>query len=50
MSQYAVLDESTEREGEGGKTEWVHNCGEVLMGATVYHPIHDGPFPLSGSG
>lgn len=25
-------------------------CGTVLLGVRVHHPIHDGPFPLSGSG
>lgn len=26
------------------------DCGSDIMGARVAHPIHDGPFPLSGSG
>lgn len=25
-------------------------CGNEILSATVAHPIHDGPFPLSGSG
>ena len=25
-------------------------CGSEIQGVTVLHPIHDGPFPLSGSG
>ena len=25
-------------------------CGSEIQTTTVYHPIHDGPFPLSGSG
>ena len=25
-------------------------CDSNILGATVAHPIHDGPFPLSGSG
>ena len=25
-------------------------CQSEIMSATVVHPIHDGPFPLSGSG
>jgi len=25
-------------------------CGAEIEGERVYHPIHDGPFPLSGSG
>jgi hypothetical protein len=25
-------------------------CGEKIMAAEVAHSIHDGPFPLSGSG
>ena len=25
-------------------------CGSTVMAGTVAHPIHDGPFPLSGSG
>lgn len=25
-------------------------CATVILGAQVAHPIHDGPFPLSGSG
>lgn len=27
-----------------------NDCGATIMSATVAHPIHDGPFPLSGSG
>lgn len=27
-----------------------HSCGEEIMAATVYHPIWDGPFAMSGSG
>jgi hypothetical protein len=47
MPDYPVLAEST-RQAAGG---WVHDkCGTELLGAKVYHPIHDGPFPLSGSG
>jgi hypothetical protein len=43
--RYAVLDESVEVNGE-----WLHRCGTVLASQVVSHPIHDGPFPLSGSG
>ncbi len=25
-------------------------CATVILGARVEHPIHDGPFPLSGGG
>lgn len=42
---YPILEESTHHDGE-----WTHTCGTVLLGARVHHPIHDGPFPLSGSG
>ncbi len=35
-----------------GKNEELqcNTCGSDIMVATVAHPIHDGPFPLSGSG
>jgi hypothetical protein len=26
------------------------DCGSDILAAKVAHPIHDGPFPLSGSG
>src|SRR3989338_9544490 len=26
------------------------SCGSEILAARVAHPIHDGPFPLSGSG
>lgn len=44
--KWLVLTESTGKEGEGYK----HKCGTEIKGARVAHPIHDGPFPLSGSG
>ena len=43
---WLVLSESTGKEGVGFK----HKCGTEIQGARVAHPIHDGPFPLSGSG
>lgn len=44
---YTILTEST-RQSDGG---WKHDkCGTELLGANVHHPIHDGPFPLSGYG
>ena len=27
-----------------------NKCGTEIQGRTVTHPVHDGPFPLSGSG
>ncbi len=36
---------------EGDNQEYVCNSRDSeILGATVAHPIHDGPFPLSGSG
>ena len=29
---------------------WQHKCGATIQTARVHHPIHDGPFPLSGGG
>ncbi|MDD2678685.1 MAG: hypothetical protein PHT91_00710 [Candidatus Nanoarchaeia archaeon] len=26
------------------------SCGSEILGARVAHPVHNGPFPLSGSG
>lgn len=43
---WLVLFESTGKEGVGYK----HKCGAEIQGVRVAHPIHDGPFPLSGSG
>lgn len=43
---WLVLSESTGKEGKG----FVHQCGKVIMEATVYHPIWDGPFKCSGGG
>ncbi|GEM_PF-2433728 len=45
MTDYPILAEST-RQDDG----YVHKCGTTLHGAPIAHPIHDGPFPLSGSG
>lgn len=42
---YPILQESTQK-GD----EWVHKCGTTLLCQVVIHSIHDGPFPLSGSG
>lgn len=44
--KWLVLTESTGKKGVGYK----HKCGTEIQGARVAHPIHDGPFPLSGSG
>jgi hypothetical protein len=46
-STYPVIQESTRRDAD----MWVHDpCGTILMGVPVVHPIHDSPFPGSGSG
>lgn len=37
-------------ESEQGVNDWKHSCGAILLSAQVNHPVHDGPFPLSGSG
>lgn len=30
---------------------WTHTaCGTELLSVSIYHPIYDGLFPLSGSG
>lgn len=40
----------TKRE-ENGVTKWTCNtCQAVIMNARVAHPVHDGPFALSGGG
>lgn len=44
--KWLVLTESKGKEGVGFK----HKCGTEIEGATVAHPIWDGPFPMSGSG
>ena len=44
--KWLVLTESTGKEGKG----YVHSCGTKIMGATVAHPVWDGPFACSGSG
>lgn len=36
--------------GNGDITWTCNDCGAVIQGVSVAHPIHDGPFPLSGSG
>jgi len=43
---WLVLAESKGKEGVGYK----HKCGAEIKGASVTHPIWDGPFPCSGSG
>ncbi len=43
---WLVLAESKGKEGVGFK----HKCGAEIQGKRVTHPIHDGPFPLSGFG
>lgn len=45
-SIWLVLAESKGKEGVGFK----HKCGTEIQGARVAHPIHDGPFALSGGG
>ncbi|MBA7674319.1 hypothetical protein ES703_82529 [subsurface metagenome] len=44
--KWLVLTESTGKEGKGYK----HKCGTEIKGASVAHPIWDGPFAMSGSG
>ena len=40
-----------EKKDERGNVELKCNkCNSDIMSATVAHPIHDGPSPLSGSG
>lgn len=43
---WLVLEESRDDGCDG----YIHSCGETILGARVAHPIHDGLFPLSGSG
>lgn len=43
---WLVLAESKGKEGVGFK----HKCGTEIMGASVHHPIWDGPFACSGGG
>ena len=38
------------KEDKNGQELKCSDCGSGIMSATVAHPIHDGPFPLSGSG
>lgn len=40
-----VLSESTYSDAG-----WLHHCGSLLMAQRVYHPVWDGPFPLTGGG
>lgn len=49
----------SEKRDPGNEDNWTRidpntwhckDCGAVIMAARVAHPIHDGPFPLSGSG
>jgi len=44
--KWLVLTESTGKEGVGFK----HKCGTEIAGATIAHPIWDGPFACSGGG
>lgn len=44
---WLVIDGESERQADGS---WQHNCGAPIQSVPVYHSIHDGPFPLSGSG
>ncbi|MFH1820597.1 MAG: hypothetical protein ABH805_01665 [Candidatus Nealsonbacteria bacterium] len=44
--KWLVLAESTEKKGVG----YIHSCGTKIQGKTVFHPIWNGPFPLSGNG
>ncbi len=44
--KWLVLVESKGKAGVG----YTHSCGTEIMGATVAHSIHDGPWPGSGSG
>jgi len=42
-------DTSRYEKREDGKL-YCKECGSVILGAKVAHPIWDGPFPMSGSG
>lgn len=42
------VTEKTTKQPDG--TYVCKKCGERILVAIVAHPIHDGPFPLSGSG
>lgn len=44
--KWLVLTESAGKKGVGYK----HKCGTEIMGASVHHPIWDGPFACSGGG
>jgi hypothetical protein len=44
---WLVLTEST---WSDKKEAWTHTCGHDIEVLYVSHSIHDGPFPLSGSG
>lgn len=43
---YRIISE----DNNGRQSYQCNKCGSDIMSATVAHPIHDGPFPLSGSG
>lgn len=46
-SLYPILEECTLHENG----EYTHNaCDTKIITVNVHHPVHDGPFPLSGSG
>lgn len=42
------LAEKAAKQSDGTYT--CNTCGSAIMATTVAHAIHDGPFPLSGSG
>lgn len=43
---YKIVSE----DGQGRQTYECGQCSGEILGATVAHPVHDGLFPLSGSG
>ena len=50
LIQNSPIYKAVNNDATGSKGWKCNDCGSDIMSATVAHPIHDGPFPLSGSG
>jgi len=52
-SQELIKEKYFQREGGTYQNSWQFNCrecGGIVLVATIFHPVWDGPFLMSGSG
>ena len=50
LSKNSKIYKRINKDNEGKQIYQCNDCSSDIMSSIVAHPIHDGPFPLSGSG